>query len=154
MSTYRRDFDETKYMSFLIKDDELLEKYNEIWEKVKNNLKKEFDSEPVYNEKYLKAKIKSYNGKINTSFYNNKIAKEGSQCICFSVILIDSVFRTGSNYCPQLFSEEFKHVLKGKKTDKCIIGDIEISSDSDRENSDEENFDKENSNAENSDEEN
>ena len=46
MSAYRRDFDETKYMSFLIKDDELLEKYNEIWEKVKNSIKKEFDSEP------------------------------------------------------------------------------------------------------------
>ena len=46
-------------MSFLIKDDELLEKYDEIWEKVKTSIKKEFDSEPVYNEKYLKAKIKS-----------------------------------------------------------------------------------------------
>ena len=32
---------------FFIKDDELSEKYNEIWEKVKNNIKKEFDSEPV-----------------------------------------------------------------------------------------------------------
>ena len=41
-------------MSFLIKD-ELLEKYNEIWEEVKNIIKKEFDSEPVYNEKYLKS---------------------------------------------------------------------------------------------------
>ena len=30
---YRRDFDETAYMSFLIKDDESLEKYNEILEK-------------------------------------------------------------------------------------------------------------------------
>ena len=46
-------------MSFLIKDDELLEKYSGIWEKVKNSIKKEFDSEPLYNEKYLKAKIKS-----------------------------------------------------------------------------------------------
>ena len=35
MSAYRRDCDETNYMSFFIKDDELLEKYNEIWEKVK-----------------------------------------------------------------------------------------------------------------------
>ena len=35
MSAYSRDFDETKYMSFLIKDDELIEKYNEIWEKLK-----------------------------------------------------------------------------------------------------------------------
>ena len=29
MNAYRKDFDETKYMSFLIKN-ELLEKYNEI----------------------------------------------------------------------------------------------------------------------------
>ena len=31
MNAYRRDFDEIEYMSFLIKDDGLLEKYNEIW---------------------------------------------------------------------------------------------------------------------------
>ena len=55
---YRNDFDETKYMYFLIKDDELFEKYNEIWEKVKNIATKEFDSEPVYNDIYLKARIK------------------------------------------------------------------------------------------------
>ena len=41
-------------MSFLMKDDELLEKYNEIWEKVSNSIKKEFYIEPVYNEKNLK----------------------------------------------------------------------------------------------------
>ena len=92
MSAYRKDSDETKYISFLIKDDELFEKYNEIWGKVKNSLKKEFDSEQVYNEKYLKTKIKSHNGKINTNFHNNKILKEGSQFICLSVILIDFVF--------------------------------------------------------------
>ena len=40
MNRYRKDFDETKFMSFLIKDDELLERYNEIWEKVKYSLKK------------------------------------------------------------------------------------------------------------------
>ena len=124
-------------MSFLIKDDELLEKYNEIWEKVKNRIRKEFDSEPVYNEKYLKAKIKSYNGKINANFHNNKIPKEGSQFICLSVILIDSVFRTGKkNRC---FLEECKYVVREKKKMfEYITGGIEISSDSDREGSDEE----------------
>ena len=30
MSAYIKDFDETKYMSFLIKGDELLEKYKDI----------------------------------------------------------------------------------------------------------------------------
>ena len=51
-SGHRKKFDETKYMSFLIKDDELIEKYK-IWVKVSNTIKKRFDIEPVYNEKYL-----------------------------------------------------------------------------------------------------
>ena len=71
MSAYRRDLDETKYLFFLIKNNELLEKYNKFWEIVKNSIKKEFYSEPIYKEKYLKAKIKSYNGKINTDLHNN-----------------------------------------------------------------------------------
>ena len=50
------------HMSFFIKDDELLDEYNEVWEKVKNSIKKEFGSESAYIEKYLKAKIKSNNG--------------------------------------------------------------------------------------------
>ena len=40
MIAYRRDFDEIIYMSFLIKEDLLLGKYDEIWEKVKNSIKK------------------------------------------------------------------------------------------------------------------
>ena len=47
MNAYRKDFGETKYISFLIKNDGLLAKYSEIWEKVKNSIKEEFDSEPV-----------------------------------------------------------------------------------------------------------
>ena len=90
-------------MSFLIKNDELLEKYSEIWEKVKNDIKKEFDSKLLYNEKYPKAKIESNNWKISTNFHKNKISKEVSQFIFLSVILINSVFRTGNNYYPQVF---------------------------------------------------
>ena len=110
MSAYRRDFEQTKYMSFLIKYDELLKKYNKTWKKAK-----QFDSDPVYNKKYLKAIKLSYNGKINTNFHHNKLPKEGSQCICLSVILINSVLRTGSNYYPQVFLEECKCVVKEKK---------------------------------------
>ena len=79
----------------------------------------------MYNEKYLKAKIKSYNGKINKNFHNNqvsqnevsqnKIPKESSQFICLSLILIDSVFKTGKNYYPEVFLEECKYVVKEKK---------------------------------------
>ena len=118
------------------------------------SVKKELDSELVYIEKYLKPKIKSYNWKINTNSLNNKIPKEGSQFICWSVILIDSVFRTGKNYYPQVFLEECKYFVKGKKMPEYITGDIEISADSDREDSDEESSNEENSDEENFIEEN
>ena len=65
--------------------------------KVKNSIKKELDCQPAYNKKYLKAKIKLYDRKTNTNFCNHKIPKEGSQFICLSVILINSVFRAGKN---------------------------------------------------------
>ena len=45
MNAYRRDFDETKCMSFLIRNDELLEKYNETSDKVRKVIKKRFTSE-------------------------------------------------------------------------------------------------------------
>ena len=132
-------------MPLLIKDDELLEEYNSIWEKVKNSMKKEFDSEPVYKEKYLKAKIKSYNGKINTKFHNNEIPKGGSQFICLSVILINSVVRTGKSYYPQVLFEECKYVVQEKEMPEFITDNIEISfDDSDKEDSDEENSNEEN----------
>ena len=41
MSVHRTDFEETKYMSFLIKDNTSLEKYNETWEKNQGLLKKD-----------------------------------------------------------------------------------------------------------------
>ena len=124
-------------------------KYNEILEKVKDILKKEFDSEPVHNQKYLKAKIKSYNGKTNANFGKNKIPKEDSQYICLSLIMINFVFRTSKNYYPQVFLEECKYVVEEKKIPKYIIDQIEISSDSDKENSDEKNYNEENFEKEN-----
>ena len=54
-----RNFDETKSMSFLIEDHELLQKYNIISDKVNNGIKKDFDGKHVKNKKYLKTKIKS-----------------------------------------------------------------------------------------------
>ena len=77
MSTYRRDFDVTKYMSVLIKNG-----------KFSNYINKEFDREPIYKEKYRRAEVKSCEGKISTNFHGDKVLKEGSPCICLSVILI------------------------------------------------------------------
>ena len=75
-------------------------------EKVSNVTKKEFDNNPVWNEKYIKIKTQSYNGKVNTNFHNNKIPKEGSVYIWLSLILHDLVYKKDKNYYPQVFLEE------------------------------------------------
>ena len=72
---------------------------------------------------YLKAKIKSYNAKINANFHNSKVPKEDCQYICLSKSLLDCVFRTGINYYPQVFLEERKYVVKEKKILMFIIYD-------------------------------
>ena len=56
---------------FLIEDDDLFDKYNTTSDKVSADIKKEFNSKPVYNEKLLKTKIKSYDDEA-TDFHNNK----------------------------------------------------------------------------------
>ena len=64
-------------MSFKVNDDRLLKKYTKIWEKVSILMNIELDSEPVYgdNNKYIKAKMKSYEDKVNTNFQDKKIPK-------------------------------------------------------------------------------
>ena len=80
--------------------------------------------------------------------------KEVSQFISLSIVLIKSVFKTGKNYYPQVFLEECKYVIKEKKTPEYITDNVEISSDSEREDFDEGNSNQENSDEENSDKEN
>ena len=57
----------------MIEDGDLLEKYNTIWDKVSADIKKEFDSEPVYDKNYLKTKIKSHGNEV-TDFYDKKLS--------------------------------------------------------------------------------
>ena len=64
-SAYVRSYDgQTKWMYFLTEDDDLLKKCNNIWDKVSADIKNEFESEPVYNEEFLKTKIKSHSDKL------------------------------------------------------------------------------------------
>ena len=60
-------------MNSFIKDDELLEKYNGVWNKVSNSIKE--DCESVFNKKFLKTKIRSY-GDEATYFHIRKILNQ------------------------------------------------------------------------------
>ena len=77
MSGYIKYFENGgKNMSFLIKDDEVWEKYEQIWDVIKNKLSIKFHSEPIYEKKYLKAKVREFDGVIKTNLLGNDMLKE------------------------------------------------------------------------------
>ena len=81
----------SKNMSFLIKDDEVWDKYDEIWYVIKDKLGIEFHSEPVYEYRYLKDKVREFDRMITTNFLGNDIPKESIHYTCIACIIIDSV---------------------------------------------------------------
>ena len=63
MSGYIKYFENgDKNLSFSIKDDKVWEKYEHIWDVIKNKLGIKFHSKPIYKQKYLKAKVKEFDG--------------------------------------------------------------------------------------------
>ena len=60
---------------------------------IKNKLSIKFHSLSVYDEKYLKTRVREYDGKIKTNFLGNDVPKENMHYICIACITIDSVMR-------------------------------------------------------------
>ena len=113
MSGYIKYFENgSKNMSFLIKDDEVWDKYDKIWDVIKNKLNIKFHSEPVYEYKYLKAKVREFDGVIKTKFLANEIPKENMHYTCIACITIDSVIKIDKKNYPQVYLEECKYRLK------------------------------------------
>ena len=118
-------------MSFFIKDDVLfpLKMMNGQKNIIKSGIKSAtlLKNDLAKNHYVVKkTKIKADEGKINTNFHNDKMLEKGSHCL--SVVLIDSVFKMGKNYYPQVSLEECKNTAKEKeKLD--ITEDTEISYD-------------------------
>ena len=56
-------------MSFKLEDERVYLKYTEIWNKIKNSLNLKFNSQPIYDDKYIKTKVKTFNNMINTLFF-------------------------------------------------------------------------------------
>ena len=78
-------------MSFFIKDDEMWEKYENIWHVIKSKLSIKFHSEPIYEQKYLKGKVREFDGVTKTNFLGNDTLKENMHYACIGCVTVDSV---------------------------------------------------------------
>ena len=94
MIGYIKYFDNgEKNMSFLIQNNEVWEKYEGIWNVIQDKLSIKFKSKPIYENKYLKAKVREFNGDTKTNFLGNGLPKENMYYTCIACITIDSVLR-------------------------------------------------------------
>ena len=86
---------------------------------------------PVYDKKYMKAKVRKFNGVIKTNL-SDEIPKERIHYICIACIIIDSVMRMQKkkNYL-QVYLEECEYRMKKTKIPKFI--DVELKSESELE---------------------
>ena len=91
------------------------EKYEKIWDAIKNKLSIKFHSKPIYDQKYLKAKVSEFDGVIKTNFLGNDMPKKNMHYTCIACITIDSVMRIDKKNHPQVYLEECKYRVKKHK---------------------------------------
>ena len=100
-------------------------------------MKIDFNTKTTYgdDDKYIKARIKTYKDSIITNFYNKtgfkEIPEEKIPHECLSIIIIDSVLYAYKKYYPQTFLEECKYVKTNVKTKNYINNHLKLESDSD-----------------------
>ena len=104
-------------MSFVIKDDSVLDKCNEFWDMIKTDLNINFHSMPVYGEKYIKAKVTEFGSVIKANFLGDEIPKESMHCTCIGCIAIDSVMRMEKK---RLSTSLFRRVQMQNKENKDV----------------------------------
>ena len=93
MSKYIKYFENSgKNMSFTVIYD-VLDKYNKIWDKIKEKLNIKFHSKPVYDGTYINVKVREFDGVIKTNVLGNEVPKENMHYTCIACITTDSVMR-------------------------------------------------------------
>ena len=108
-----------KNMTFVIDNEKVYDKYNEIWEVIRKILKVKFAVNPVRDHKCLVAKLKIFNRINRTTFNNNNknnVPIERNHYIFIPAIDIDSVLKIDNKRAyPQAYFEQCKYKLKKRK---------------------------------------
>ena len=89
-------------MSFRIDDEKLLEKYKAILTKIEDLKNIELNTLPVYDDRYIKTKIRTYGDKVYTKFCGLNVPEDDIECESFMVISIDSLLVYENKYYLQV----------------------------------------------------
>ena len=83
---------------------------------------------PVYDEKYIKVKLREFDSMIKTNFLGSKIQKENKHYTCIVCITINSIMRMEKNNYLQFYVEECKYKMKKTKISKFIEAELKSES--------------------------
>ena len=109
-----------------------MDEYNEIWGVIKKKLKIKFHSKPVYDEKYLKTKMREFDGVIKTNLLGN-MPKENTHYTCIACITIDSVIKMEKKNYPQVHLDECKYKIRKIQMSRFINTELDSDLQSDAE---------------------
>ena len=97
-------------MSFNVSEEkEWVSQYKKIWNEVESQLFEKLATEPIKREgKYVHGKLKMWKERIKTNFHGQDVPYD-MYCNATVVLKIDSVYKQGENYHPQVYVEECKY---------------------------------------------
>ena len=134
MSGYIKYFENGgKNMFFLIKDDEVWEKYEKIWDVIKSKLGIKFHNRLIYDQKYLKDKKREFDGVKKNNLFGNDTPKENMNYTCAACITNDSVMRMDKINHLQVYLEECKYKIKKIQVSRFITAKQKSESESESE---------------------
>ena len=115
----------------MIEDNSVWVKYNEIWNNVTKTLSVKFHSMAVYDEKYIKTKLKEFYGVVNRNSCGDEMPKEDVHHTCIACINIDFVLKIEKKNYPQVYLEQCKYKIRKTKMPNFIDAELESDSSSD-----------------------
>ena len=91
-------------------------------------LNTKFISMPVYEKKYVKAKVRVFNGVIKTNLLGGEVSRESVYYTCITCVTIYSLIKIEKKNYPKVYLEQWNYRIKKIKMSESI--DVELESDS------------------------
>ena len=100
-----------KLISFHINDEELLEKCKAIWTKIEDLKNIELSALPVYDDRCIKIKIRTYSNKVYTNFRGLNVPEDYIECESFTVISFDSLLVYKNKYYLLVYLDNYAYKI-------------------------------------------
>ena len=115
VKTFKIEEGNNELMSFHINDEKLLEKYKAILTKIEDLKNIKLHTLQVYDDRYIKTKLKRFNDKVYTNFLGLNVPEDDIEFESFTVISIDSFLVEGKKYYLQVYLDNFVYKIVEKQ---------------------------------------